>query len=361
MKILSFSMFGILICVLASGVNRQALSVRSTLEEPPTHRAGTEAELNRPFGVAISPSNVLYVSTLEDSRIHRLDLRTGLLTLMQTKAPILGVGRLLLRSDKLIAAIPIQCRVAQINIDDGSVETIAGNLRSSGGCGSGGDNGPATQASIEPDFLTQDAEGNLFIVDDVQNTIRRIDKHSGIITTVVGPAGLRSLTSVAVTNRGEIFFSQVGKSSKGLGIMHIDASSGLLKALEASSFVGSKAVWAESMGPRWVFSDPLGGLYVLDESRIFHIDLAERIVSVLAGSKKGFAGDGGAAKQSKMFWPASLVMDSEGNIYIADFFNNRVRKIDAKTHIITTVAGNGGPPNKPGTLEIGLEPRFMSH
>lgn len=320
-------------------------------------RAATASELNIPQGLTVSTSDALFISTFRDERIHRLDLKTGLITTLRTQEPIAPGSILTDRSGNLIVANPLQCRVAQINVDDGSVKTIVGRGNGSSGiytCGSDGDNGPASKAALEPNFITQDVNGNLFIVDGWPNArIRRVDHKSGIITTVVTRRQLQGATTVALNDHGTLFISQAEKDTHRRGILSLDTETGLLNALKSSSFEGNKDIWADTMRERRIFSDPLGNLYLLSESRVFYIDFAKHFVSVVAGTRtKGFSGDGGPATEAQLYWPTSLVLDSTGNIYIADSENQRIRRIDAKTHIITTVAGNGGPPHIPGTIEL---------
>jgi hypothetical protein len=66
-------------------------------------------------------------------------------------------------------------------------------------------------------------------------------------------------------------------------------------------------------------------------------------IKTIAGSTKGFGGDGGPAIRARLDNPSSIAMDSDGNLYIAEFVNHRIRRVDAHTGIIQTVAGNGLP------------------
>ena len=73
------------------------------------------------------------------------------------------------------------------------------------------------------------------------------------------------------------------------------------------------------------------------------LDVKTGVITSVAGSTKGFGGDGGPAIQAKLSSPSAIAIDKEGNLYIAEFVNNRVRRVDGRTGIITTVAGNGLP------------------
>src|SRR5207253_1027651 len=92
--------------------------------------------------------------------------------------------------------------------------------------------------------------------------------------------------------------------------------------------------------------DSSGNLYIADlgNQRIRKVDAASGIITTVAGNgSSGFAGDGGAATSASLDTPAAVALDASGNLYIADQNNHRIRKADAATGIITTVAGNGSP------------------
>src|SRR5439155_1235711 len=97
-------------------------------------------------------------------------------------------------------------------------------------------------------------------------------------------------------------------------------------------------------GPAGVALDASGNLYIADYSnyRIRKVAAATGIITTVAGNGSlGFAGDGGAATSASLTTPAGVALDASGNLYIADYDNYRIRKVDAATGIITTVAGNG--------------------
>lgn len=256
--------------------------------------------------------------------------------------------------------MPAHCRVVRIRFGDGLVETIIGighEPTRDRGCGSDGDGGPALQASLEPDFITQDMRVDLFIVDGFPGgRIRRVDSEHALIVNPGSsqpwlPLPISSAQQPLLYMSMELFlFRRSGRRIVASSVW--TCQQGRQPPLNISSFGGNKEFWAESTGEKRVFSDPLGNLYLLDAPHVYYIDLSKHFIFVVAGSTKGFGSDGGPATQAKMFWPTSLVFDSAGNLYIADSENQRVRRVDAKTHIITTVAGNGGPPHVPGTIEL---------
>lgn len=170
-----------------------------------------------------------------------------------------------------------------------------------GKTGYSGDNGPATAALIYwPTGLAVDRTGNLFIADQFNNVIRKVDT-SGIITTIAGTAGI------------------IGYSGDG-------------GAATAAAF------WH----PNDVGVDTAGNVYVADRDNqvIRKIDRAGIITTVGGNNTVGYSGDGGPATNAQMDYPSGLCVDKAGNIFIADLYNSRVRKIDTEG-IITTIAGIG--------------------
>ncbi len=176
------------------------------------------------------------------------------------------------------------------------IETVAGD----GTFGYSGDNGPAAQAQLNyPHGVAVDASGNLYIADMVNGCIRKVDT-SGIITTVAGDGTW-------------------GYSSD-----------------------GGPAVQARLYHPYGVAVDVSGNIYISDlfNHCIRKVDTSGIITTVAGDGTQGYSGDSGPAAQAQLDRPSNVAVDVSGNIYIADTYNNRVRKVDT-SGIITTVAGDG--------------------
>jgi sugar lactone lactonase YvrE len=193
------------------------------------------------------------------------------------------------------------------------ITSVAGN----GSAGYSGDNGPATMASFNrPEGVALDTSGNLYVEDQDNNLIRKIDT-AGIITTVAG--------NPATINQGSTAFSGDGGP-----------------AIQANLDLCCSGVFAAYDA---ITVDPEGNLFIGDSGHhVVREVTTDGIIHTVAGSNAlgaGYSGDGGAATSAQLNWPMGVAVDPAGDLYIADFENNRIRKVDAATQTITTVAGTG--------------------
>ena len=245
-----------------------------------------------------------------------------------------------------------------IQADTDWIETVAGN----GNWGYSGDDGPATSATIGyVEALLYDGEGNLYLADSDIGVVRKVDK-DGIITTIAGngdwgysgdggPATLSRLANVcglAMDSKGNLYVSDssyhtVRKiDTNGIITTVAGKNNGSPTLNRGYSGDGGPATLARLYSPRGLAVDPEGNLYIADYNNyvIRKVD-PNGIISTIAGkhTSQFFSGDGGPAKNAGMN-PIDVALDREGNLYIVDRRNHRIRKIN-KSGIITTVAGNG--------------------
>jgi len=240
----------------------------------------------------------------------------------------------------------------------GIITTIAG---SGGGSGYSGDGGPAIDATFwGPVGIAVDGSGNLFIVDNSNNVIRKIDT-SGIITTVAGnktlgygysgdggPATAAQLNepyAVAVDLTGNFFIADLGNDV----VRRVDTSGIIttfagIYALGGYSGDGGPATDAELSGPNGVTVDDSGNVYISDASNnMIRKVSTSGIITTYAGSNTGavgYSGDGGPATAATLNFPSAVSINSSGNLYIADNGNNVIRKV-TPSGTIYTVAGDG--------------------
>jgi sugar lactone lactonase YvrE len=250
----------------------------------------------------------------------------------------------------------------------GAVTTVAGT----GILGYSGDGGQATNAmlgKIGPIVL--DASGNIYIVDGDNNRIRRVDVTTGIITTVTGNgaaldtgdgglavnAGVARPTGITLDREGNLYFSNWSRVRK------VTARTGTIETVAGrftTGFGGDNGLAIDALfwNPVPFGVSSAGDIYIADyeNSRIRMVTANTGIVTTIAGSgpcpvapifsnvtvcQGGFSGDGGPAKDATLNHAEAGAFDPEGNLYIADTINHRIRRVDASTAIIYTIAGNG--------------------
>jgi gliding motility-associated-like protein len=234
------------------------------------------------------------------------------------------------------------------------ITTVAG----SGGTGFSGDGGPATSAQFSnPISVAVDASGNMYVADYYNHRLRKIDGVTGIITTIAGngTAGFSGDGGLAVTaqinNPSDIIVDAAGNiyfvDSQNFRVRKIDGVTGIISTVAGNgmaSYAG-ETILALNAGlyyPNGLAVDA-NNLYIslFSKQRICKVDLVTGILSTIGGTgANGFSGDGGPAINASFAFPAGLSVSQSGEVYIADYNNNRIRKIDA-AGIVTTVAGNG--------------------
>lgn len=240
----------------------------------------------------------------------------------------------------------------------GVITTIAGN----GVSGYSGDGDVATKARFHaPVDVVMDRDGNLLIVDQDNNRVRRIDAITGIITTVIGTgearfsgdgglatrANLSQPEGLAIDKAGNYYLAE----ARNHRVRRIDSATGIISTIAgtgtaAFSGDGGLATQAELNSPRDVAVDAAGNVFIVDmeNHRVRRVDFATGIVTTVAGTgAQGFSGDGSAAILANLNWPKDVTVDTAGNLYIAERLGSRVRRVDAATGIISTVVGTGIP------------------
>ena len=233
-------------------------------------------------------------------------------------------------------------------ISGGIITTVAGN----GVAGYSGDNGLATEASLNgPWGITLDAAGNLYIADSLNQRIRKVS--AGIITTVAGngnagfsgdggPAANASLyapLSAAVDASGTLYIADAGNSRVR------KVSAGLISTLAGNGTTGfsgdnGPAAKASLNSPTDVAVDSAGNIYIADFGNNRIRKVSGGLIATVAGNGvSGFSGDGGAASLAEFDRPVGVAVDEAGNLYIADTDNQRIRRVTAG--IVNTIVGDG--------------------
>ena len=240
----------------------------------------------------------------------------------------------------------------------GDGASTAGAISTAIGGGHGGDGGPATSALLaSPTDVACDSHKNLYVVDNGLSNVRRVDD-MGTITTVAGTAEGSSLfsgdgglataaafngpLSVAVDQTGKFYIADSGNNR----IRRVDTE-GIITTVAGTgepgfSGDGGQASAAKLDDPEAIAFDAVGDLYIDDynNERIRRVDQQGIITTVAGTGEPGFSGDGGPATAAKLNEVEDISFDANGDLLIADTSNNRIRRVDQKG-IITTVAGTG--------------------
>jgi uncharacterized repeat protein (TIGR02543 family) len=233
-----------------------------------------------------------------------------------------------------------------------TIVIFAGN----GTNGYSGDGGPAASAEIwGPGCVCADQSGNIYIVDRMNCVIRKVNQ-TGIISTFAGggsgwgPATNAYLcypSGVAADSSGNIYIADSGNNM----IKVVSNSDGNIYAMAGNgtqgySGDGGPATNANLFGPSGVFVDSSGNVYISDtfNNRIRVVSNLNGYIYTVAGTgAAGYSGDGGAAKKALINYPYGIFVDSSGDIFIADCSNNCIREVRESSGIISTVAGDGMP------------------
>ena len=234
----------------------------------------------------------------------------------------------------------------------GTIRTIAGT----GEPGLSGDGGAAVLACLnEPKSLTLDGLGHVFVADSENHVIRKVDRVKGTITTVAGCDGAVSpRLDVEMTRdmgtESDDPFDEARVSGENAFAQQTDLSGTVRYIVNGTGAAkrfggdGGPADRALLNFPTAVAVDAVGHLYIADtmNHRIRRVDAVSGQITTLAGiGQPRYGGDGGPAVAAGLNEPAALAISDSGILYIADQSNNRVRAVDLTTGIIRTVAGTG--------------------
>ena len=236
-----------------------------------------------------------------------------------------------------------------INLQAQRIGTSAGGFVNDGNV--------ATNAAMSlPQNVAFDSAGNMYISDAVNQRVRKVDATTKIITTFAGTgiagrrhgdghpanqAGIRSPRGIVVDATGNVYFSDSGNQSVRMvdtsGIIHTFAGNG------NSGYTGDggPATSAELNQPAGLTIDSAGNIYIADtfNNAIRMVDTSGIIHTVAGNGKEGYSGDGGAATSAELDRPRGMFVDVSGNLFIADTNNRAIREV--VSGVINTIAGNG--------------------
>lgn len=339
-----------------------------------------DARLYHPYGIAVDKMGNLYIADGRNSVIRKVDTNG----IIQTVA---GNGTLGYSGDGGPATAAQFRYTGNICVDEagnmyitdhnnyavrkvnaaGIISTIAGN----GTFGSSGDGGLATAAQILPTDIVVDQTGNIYVAEYPTFRIRKIDP-AGIITTIAGtgiggntgdggPAILARIVprGLAVDKAGNIYIAD-----NNYNIRKIDAAGRISTiagvGIHGYSGDGGPATVAQLNSPYDVDVDDAGNIYITDydNHRIRKINTAGIITTIAGNGTKGYSGDNGIATTAQITFPISVAVDKTGNVYFSDVHHETVRKISAcKQEMKASVSITGTPT----TICAGTPVTFTAH
>jgi uncharacterized protein (TIGR03437 family) len=349
----------------------------------------TQAGLSWPTGVAIDKAGDLYIAEYANNRIRMVAAGTGIISTIAGTGPTgysgdggpatkatftYPTGVAVDSSGNVYVADSDNCVIRKIS-PSGIISTVAGNGPT---FGYGGDNGPATKAQLGSiGGVAIDASGNLYIADTGNERIRYVSA-SGIITTIAGTgaigfsgdgspatgATLDDPAAVAVDSSGAVYVADMANNRIRRFVSGGNIATFAGTAVSAGD--GGASTQARLDNPMSVAVDSSGNLYIADPSanRIRKVAPSGTITTLAGNGEAAYGGDHGPGPEAALNYPDAVAVDSAGNVYIADARNERIRRVDASTGIITTFAGNGsccyagagtggdGGPATAATLEL---------
>ena len=300
--------------------------------------------------LAIDGDDNLFLADVENRRVRRIDHATGNIT---TIAEGGSRGIAATRDGTVYFADGPRIRKVDRN---GVVTTVVGT--ETAGFSPDGTTGTAIRLS-SVDRMTLDHDGNVVFVEFGTSRVRRFDFRSGAISTIagIGPSFLGENgpgVAAYIQNGSQLAMTADDKLLFGGGSIQTLDHAGTLRTIAGGGVVPS----GPAPSPRPALSAPLGasglaaeasGAVLLTGGKETGRILPDGTYVQLCCEAYGFAGDGGPFNVAAHDNTFDVALDAAGNIFLADTYNHRVRRVDAKTNVITTVAGTA-PPHAPNVI-----------
>src|ERR1700761_8736646 len=322
----------------------------------------TAAPMHEPAAVIVDPAGNVILSDTENYRVRRVDATTGVIETIAgigspgysgdgstaTQAAISTPGGLAIDgAGNIYFADSGNQIIRRIDVD-GNITTVAGIPQSQG---YSGDGGPATSAKLFlPEGIALDAAGNLYIADTGNSVIREVDAVTHQITTVAGVPGSPGFNGDGTATESQLNSPWTVTLGPDNSLYVADTYNNRIRRVSGSAittvagtggqgFAGDNgaAGAAELNLPIGVTLDPAGDLYIADSGndRVRKVSAATgdvnggtaTINTIIGTGSEGFSGDGGAANQAALHGPYALFFAQNGDFYLTDTINNRIRRV----------------------------------
>ena len=319
----------------------------------------TQALIGEAYGCAFDTEDNLYICDGRNHTVRRIDRNLWVITTVAgtgaagysgdggpaIQATMDNIYSLVVDPNgDIYLADRLNAAVRKVDASTGIITTVVGT----GEPGYSGDGGPGPQAQIrEPNDFCLDGKGSLLIVDILDQRVRRLDLKTGFITTFAGdgekrrtgdggPADEASVMgprAICMDSQGNIYIAE----REGNGVRKVDAN-GIISTFAGTgergySGDGGPALTATWGAPKAMRCDHNDNVIVVDteNNAVRRVDISTGIVTTIAGGHRGGDGDGGSATDAGLERPHGCGIDREGNLYIADGINHRVRVVGMRS------------------------------
>jgi trimeric autotransporter adhesin len=332
----------------------------------PNGMVATQASLLNPVSVATDPSGNVYFTEVAD---HLFDPLGPVKITSSGATSLMSYGCL----SAVDAAGNVYCALATQNevveyYPSGTQTVVAGTGIGDGLCSFNGDGTATTHSVCTPGGVAVDSLGDLFIADTNNCRVRKVDT-SGNMSTIAGdglctydgdgPATAHALNSpgaVAVDGAGNVYIADTGNNrvrqvSADGSTMTTIAGNGMLLSGQCVFDGDGPATQHSLCSPNSIATDSAGDVFVLDSGSVRIREISGSTMSTVAGNGQStFVGENSPAASASFDHPTSIAVDSNGNLYVADEYNNRIRKIaqtsdfviaPSQTKLTLTAGGSG--------------------